>query len=201
MESLYRYFIRTTRMHDPTEPYIGALADRAIEFGEWLRERNLLFPAMPASLVARLEAILPATFYAGASLEFRIKRMVEDWQRAVKVNQELETRFLPENEISATPSVTTTGMLAGGHRRQMNCICTHPASDHGPNWNNEAPAKSATGFPICRVEGCECMHYYEAPGENRLMKCAHCGEPMIPYSRVRVSGKTYHADCAAWGRG
>ena len=37
-----------------------------------------------------IEALLPSTFYADRDLVFRVKMLVENWQRAVKVNQQLE---------------------------------------------------------------------------------------------------------------
>ena len=40
-----------------------------------------------------IKKYLPKTYYAGLSSEERLKKMVEDWQRAIKVNQELEEKL------------------------------------------------------------------------------------------------------------
>ena len=41
----------------------------------------------------KAEAALPATFYAGESLDFRIARMVEIWNRAIEATKEAEARL------------------------------------------------------------------------------------------------------------
>ena len=40
--------------------------------------------------VAAYEQLIPETYYAGLPFERRVKKLVEDWQRAVVVNQNLE---------------------------------------------------------------------------------------------------------------
>ncbi|MCK9543760.1 MAG: hypothetical protein M0R03_17205 [Novosphingobium sp.] len=40
-----------------------------------------------------IKKYLPKTYYAGLSSEERLKMMVEGWQRAIKVNQELEEKL------------------------------------------------------------------------------------------------------------
>ena len=39
------------------------------------------------------------------------------------------------------------------------CLCGHARHEHGSNWNEECPAKPATGFPICHVEECGCSQF------------------------------------------
>ena len=47
-----------------------------------------------------IKQILPQTFYAHLNSEDRLKMMVEHWNRAIQVNQELEERLngLPDKK-------------------------------------------------------------------------------------------------------
>lgn len=40
-----------------------------------------------------IQTLLPETFYADRDLVFRIERLVDNWQRAIKTNLELEARL------------------------------------------------------------------------------------------------------------
>ena len=50
-----------------------------------------------------IEKHIPKTFYAGLSSEGRLKMLVEHWQRAIKVNQELETKLSSQLENQVEP--------------------------------------------------------------------------------------------------
>lgn len=60
------------------------------------------FPAPAVEALAPLESLIPDTFYADRSLSFRISRLVSEWQKAVRLNQELEAK-LDESAPSPAP--------------------------------------------------------------------------------------------------
>ena len=60
---------------------------------EQIRNRYAeLYDRSALAAIDELEAELPATFFAGLPLEKRVKRMVESWQKAITVNNDLEAR-------------------------------------------------------------------------------------------------------------
>ena len=53
-----------------------------------------------------IEKYLPKTYYAGLNSEYRLKMLVESWQRAITVNQELEAKkYVSDTELKANGEI------------------------------------------------------------------------------------------------
>jgi len=61
-----------------------------LECMEWQLAQAREREATEKARADKAEAALPATFYAGESLDFRIARMVEIWNRAIEATKEAE---------------------------------------------------------------------------------------------------------------
>ncbi len=62
------------------------------------------------------------------------------------------------------------------------CLCGHPATAHGSNWNGESPDKPATGFSICH-EDCGCRQFCAS---DETVKVYLPGEPGYSRSRWQI---------------